>query len=148
MSTAPDSSSRPTVAGLTPNSHIAIQVMGRSSSPHPIALTRRRHDREPPARSRDLSQATTKQTTLKTVTPTPTPPPPRHPPPPGAAVSSARRRAGHGPAPTARVGLAPPCDGRDGSVITPPFRGKEAPVVGRRISERVIRARRSCCRDL
>ena len=58
------------MAGLTPNSHSAIQAMGSSSSPQPIARTRGRHDREPPARSRDLSQAITKQTMLKIVTTT------------------------------------------------------------------------------
>ena len=70
MSTAADSSSSPTVAGLTPNSHIAIQAIGRSSSPHPIALTRRRHDGGAPARSRDRSQAITRQIMLKIVTTT------------------------------------------------------------------------------
>src|SRR5215475_5984324 len=71
MRTAPHSSSRPTVAGFTPNSHSAIQAIGSSSTPHPIALTRHRHDRDPPARSRDLSHAITAQTTLKIATTNP-----------------------------------------------------------------------------
>src|SRR5262249_60582632 len=64
-------SSSPPVAGFTRTSHTAIHAIGSSSPPPPIALPRHRHDRDPPARSRDLSQAITRQTMLKIVTTNP-----------------------------------------------------------------------------